>query len=49
MVSLFEVWPEAVTEIDAVPGAIGNDPVAGGRSNVIEVSLQLTIVTLAPS
>ena len=49
MFSLFEVCPEVVTEIVALPGAIGNDPVAGGRSNVIEVSLQLTIVTLAPS
>lgn len=47
--SLLEVWPDAVTVIEAVPGLIGNDPVAGGRSKVIDVSLQLVIVTLAPS
>jgi hypothetical protein len=47
--SLLEVWPDAVTVIEAAPGLIGNDPVAGGRSKVIDVSLQLVIVTFAPS
>ena len=47
--SLLEVWPDAVTVIEAAPGLIGNDPLAGGRSKVIDVSLQLVIVTFAPS
>ena len=31
------------------PGRSGNGPLSGGRPNVIDVSLQLVIVTFAPS
>lgn len=48
-VSLFDVCPLTVTVTVAVPDAIGNDPLLGGRSNVIEPSLQLVIVSFAPS
>jgi hypothetical protein len=47
--SVLDVWPPAVTVIVAVPGWSGNGPVDGGRVNVIEVSLQLVMVSLAPS
>ena len=33
----------------AVPGVSGNDPLSGGSWNVIEPSLQLLIVSFAPS
>ena len=49
IVSPFDVCPDAVTVMVAVPGAIGNEPVEGGNSNVIEVSLQLVMVSFAPS
>jgi hypothetical protein len=49
IVSELDVWPPAVTVIVAVPGAIGNGPVAGGKANVIEVSLQFVMVSFAPS
>jgi hypothetical protein len=49
ILALLDVWPEAVTEIVACPGEAGNEPVAGGSWKVIDVSLQLVMVSLAPS
>ena len=49
IVSVLDVWPSTLTVIVALPGSSGNDPVEGGRVTVIEVSLQLVIVSLAPS
>ena len=44
-----DVWPATVTVIVAWPGTSGNEPLSGGRSNVIEPALQLVIVNLTPS
>jgi hypothetical protein len=44
-----EVWPCTVTVIVAVPGCSGNDPLLGGSVTAIDVSLQLVIVSVAPS
>ena len=44
-----DAWPPTVTVIVAVPGWSGNDPVSGGRSTVMAVSLQLVMVSVAPS
>src|SRR5260370_19176106 len=49
MVCAADVWPSTVTVMVAVPGSSGNGPVDGGRLKVTEVSLQLVMVSLAPS
>jgi hypothetical protein len=49
MVSVFEALLPTVTVTVAEPGVSGNGGLSGGSWNVIEVSLQLVIVSLAPS
>ncbi len=49
MVCGFEVCPPTVTVTVADPGCSGNEPLPGGSWNVIDVSLQLVIVSFAPS
>jgi hypothetical protein len=49
MVCAGDVWPATLTVMVADPGSSGNGPVDGGNVNVIEVSLQLVIVSFAPS
>ena len=44
-----EVCPATVTVTVALPGSSGNGPLVGGSWNVIEPSLQLVMVSLAPS
>ena len=47
--SVFDVCPATVTVTVALPGCNGNEPLLGGSWNVTEVSLQLVMVSVAPS
>ena len=44
-----EVCPATLTVTVALPGVSGNGPLSGGSWKVMEVSLQLVMVSLAPS
>ena len=49
IVSGLDPCPDTVTVTVAIPGVSGNEPLSGGSWNEIELSLQLVMVSLAPS